>query len=43
MGDNRQRVDKATFKQIFRDHWAAFQQRYPRYQQRDVQTVIEKM
>jgi Putative transposase/Transposase zinc-binding domain len=43
MTPNRQRVDKATFKQIFRDHWETFQQRYPRYQQPEVQTVIEKM
>jgi hypothetical protein len=43
MGHNRQRVDTATFKQIFRDHWEAFQQRFPRYQQRDVQVVIDKM
>ena len=43
MGHNVQRVDKATFKQIFRDHWEPFQQRYPRYRQRDVQAVIGKM
>jgi Putative transposase/Transposase zinc-binding domain len=43
MTHTRQRVDKATFKQIFRDHWEPFQQRYPRYQQPEVQTVIEKM
>ena len=34
---------KATFKQSFRDHWEAFPQRYPRYQQREVQAVIDKM
>jgi hypothetical protein len=43
MGHNRPRVDKATCKQIFRDHWEAFQQRYPRYQQREVREVIDKM
>jgi hypothetical protein len=43
MRHNRHGVDKATFKQIFRDHWEAFQQRFPRYQQRDVQAVIDKM
>ena len=43
MTPNRQRVDKATFKQIFRDHWETFQQCYPRYQQPEGQTVIEKM
>jgi transposase-like zinc-binding protein len=40
---NRQGVDKAPFKQSFRDHWEAFQQRFPRYQQRDVPAVIDKM
>jgi Putative transposase/Transposase zinc-binding domain len=43
MADNRQRVDKATFKQIFRDHWETFQQRYPRYQQAEVCDVVVKM
>jgi hypothetical protein len=43
MTPNRQRVDKAAFTQIFRDHWETFQRRYPRYQQPAVQTVIEKM
>jgi len=38
-----QRVDKDTFKQLFREHWETFQQRQPRYQDRHVQTVIEKM
>jgi Transposase zinc-binding domain/Putative transposase len=38
-----QRVDKDTFKPIFRDHWEPFQQRQPRYQDRHVQAVIEKM
>jgi hypothetical protein len=38
-----QRVDKDTFKQIFRDHWETFQQRHPRYQDRHVQAVIDKM
>jgi hypothetical protein len=37
------RVDKDTFKQIFRDYWGTFQQRHPRYQDRHVQAVIEKM
>jgi Putative transposase/Transposase zinc-binding domain len=43
MADNRQWVDKATFKQIFRDHWETFQQRYPRYQQAEVCAVVAKM
>ena len=38
-----QRVDKDTFKQIFRDHWETFQQRQSRYQDRHVQAVIDKM
>jgi Transposase zinc-binding domain len=43
MAPTRQRVAKDTFKQIFRDHWRPFQQRHPRYQDRHVQTVIDKM
>lgn len=43
MATTRQRVDKDTFKQIFRDHWGPFQQRHPRYQDRHVQAVIDKM
>src|SRR6266446_6046710 len=43
MAPTRQRVDKNTFKQIFRDHWGPFQQRHPRYQDRHVQAVIDKM
>ena len=38
-----QRVDKDTFKQIFRDHWEPFQQSHPRYQDRHVQAVIDNM
>src|SRR2546426_3665334 len=43
MATTRQRVDKDTFKQIFRDHWEPFQQGHPRYQDRHVQAVIDKM
>jgi hypothetical protein len=43
MAHNRQRVDKDTCKQIFRDYWGPFQQRHPRYQDRHVQAVIDKM
>ena len=43
MATTRQRVDKDTFKQIFRDHWEPFQQSHPRYQDRHVQAVIDKM
>ena len=43
MATTRQRVDKDTFKQIFRDHWKTFQQHQPRYQDRHVQAVIDKM
>src|SRR5258706_12299455 len=43
MATTRQRVDKDTFKQICRDHWGPFQQRHPRYQDRHVQAVIDKM
>jgi len=43
MATTIQRVDKDTFKQIFRDHWEAFTQHQPRYQDRPVQAVIDKM
>jgi len=43
MGNNIQRIDKETFKQIFRNHWEAFQQRYHRYQREEVHEGIEKM
>jgi hypothetical protein len=42
MATTIQRVDKDTFKQIFRDHWEPFQQSHPRYQDRHVQAVIDK-
>ena len=43
MATTKQRVDTDTCKQIFRDHWATFQQRHPRYQERHVQAVIDNM
>src|SRR5262249_49020580 len=43
MATTRQRVDRNTFKQIFRDHWGPFQQGHPRYQDRHVQAVLDKM
>jgi hypothetical protein len=43
MATTIQRVDKDTFKQIFRDHWETFTQHQPRYQDRHVQAVIDKM
>ena len=43
MATTIQRVDKDTFKQIFRDHWEAFTQHQARYQDRPVQAVIDKM
>src|SRR5215813_1011575 len=43
MATTKQRVDKDTFKQIFRDHWEPFQQHQPRYQDRHVQAVIDNM
>lgn len=36
-----QKIDKKTFKQIFRDHWAEFVKHYPRYKEKD--EIIEKM
>src|SRR5262245_17909224 len=43
MATTRQRVDKDTFKPIFRDHWEPFQQHQARYQDRHVQAVIDNM
>jgi hypothetical protein len=43
MATTMQRVNKDTFKQIFRDHWEPFQQAHSRYQDRHVQTVIDNM
>jgi hypothetical protein len=43
MGNNIQRIERETFKQIFRNHWEAFQQRYHRYQREEVHASIEKM
>jgi len=43
MATTMQRVDKDTFKQIFRDHWETFQQYHPRYQDRHMQAVIDNM
>jgi Transposase zinc-binding domain len=43
MATTRQRVDKDTFKQSFRDHWEPFPQAHLRYQDRHVQTVIDTM
>src|SRR5207245_7409430 len=43
MATTRQRVDKDTFKPSFRDHWEPFQQGHPRYQERHVRAVINKM
>src|SRR5262245_51605515 len=43
MATTRQRVDQDTFTQIFRDPWGPFQPGHPRYQDRHVQAVIEKM
>jgi hypothetical protein len=43
MATTRQRVNKDTFQQSFRDHWEPFQQHQPRYQDRHVQAVIDTM
>ena len=37
------RIDKDTFKQIFRDHWADFRSKYPKYSSVYYDEVIEKM
>lgn len=36
-------VDKATFKQIFVDHWDAFKRAYPRYDTPHIDDVVQKM
>jgi hypothetical protein len=36
-------VDADTFKQIFRDHWDAFQARYPTFDTLDYNTAVQKM
>jgi len=38
---DKEKVDKGAFKQIFRDYWDIFVERYPRYEQ--VSYVIRKM
>jgi hypothetical protein len=43
MATTRQRVDKNTFTQIFRAPWRPCPQGHPRYQERHVQAVIDKM
>ena len=43
MATTRQRVDKDTFKPLFRDHWEPCQQSHPRDQDRHVQAVIDNM
>jgi hypothetical protein len=43
MATTRQRVDKDTFTPIVRDYWEPFPQCHPRYQDRHVQAVSEKM
>jgi hypothetical protein len=36
-------IDKATFKQIFREHWDEFKQAYPRYDRPEYDHVVQKM
>jgi hypothetical protein len=36
-------VDTDTFRQIFRDHWDAFKQRYPTFDTPDYSTAVQKM
>lgn len=36
-------IDKATFKEIFTDHWKAFKARHPRYNNEYHDEVINKM
>ena len=41
--NKQQRIDKQTFKQIFRDHFKEFQDKYPRYKDEDIEEVVQKM
>lgn len=41
--NKQQRIDKQTFKQIFRDHFEIFQQKNPGYDTDYYTEVIEKM
>ena len=36
-------IDKDTFKQIFRDHWREFKDKYPRYDTPEYDEVVQKM
>ena len=36
-------IDKEVFRQIFRDHWEAFKERYPRFATSDYDTAVQKM
>ena len=36
-------VDIGTFRQIFRDHWDAFKERYPTFDTPDYSTAVQKM
>ena len=38
-----QKIDKQTFKDIFRDHFGDFVMRYPRYQAEHIRDVVERM
>ena len=42
-GRDSPRVDKSTFKQIFRDHSDAFKARYPRFDTPHYDTAVQKM
>ena len=41
--NKKQKIDKETFKQIFRDHFEEFQKQNPRYNNDYYDEVIEKM
>lgn len=41
--DDQQKIDKQIFKQIFRDHFEEFQDRYPRYKADYIEETVEKM
>ena len=41
--DKKQKIDKETFKQIFRDHFKEFQKQSPRYNNEYHDEVIKKM
>ncbi len=41
--NNERHINKETFKDIFRDHWTDFKQKYRRYNTKYYEVIIKKM